>query len=266
MNDMETFSKDELDMINSDMWNDLLKDEEAMRSFKLAFAKVGIFNPRTLKDDEKDLQIMAQGKIPQTGKRYQYRLPFWQTGKRYWQLDKYLGNPLHCYVVSRKLLLKNRANWTITDKLGCVKITPHAFGRYRERTGTFIDIEEIENIVHLPPPSKIKRTDDGVSYRKDYLLPLKQGAFLGHGAIGQNSLNINLTYKKRQFTVTPADNATHHLTFYAMTYIRDDQMSVEQLRICNAYRKGDIKKYMQLSETVIDPKYSKETIAIKVTN
>ena len=250
---METFSKDELAMINSDMWNDLLKDEEAMRSFKLAFAKVGIFNPRTLQDDQKDWQIMAQGKIP-------------QTGKRYWQLDKYLGNPLHCYVITRKLLLKNRANWTITDKQGCVKITPHAFGRYRERTGTFIDIEEIENIVHLPPPCKIKRTDDGVSYRKDYLLPLKQGAFLGHGAMGQNSLNINQTYKKQQFKIAPADNATHHLTFYAMTYIRDDQMSVEQLRICNAYRKGDIKKYMQLLETVIDPKYSKETSAIKMTN
>lgn len=248
---METFTTEDMMILNSDMWDKLLKDEEAMRSFKLAFAKVGVFNPRTLLDDRKDRDMMLQGKIP-------------KTGEQYWQLDKYLGNPLHCYVVTKKLFAKNRANWTITDTMGCVKITPHAFGRYRERTGTFIDLGEIANIVHLPLPCKVKITDDHAAYRTDYLLPFKQGAFLGWGAFGNGSVTIKQTYKKRQFKMTDPGTKLH-TTFNAITYITDAQMSVEQLRICDAYRKGDIEKYQQLSETSKNPKYSKDTHIIKIT-
>jgi len=208
-----------------------LNDPEVVRNWKLQFARVGVFNPRLLSDLQKDIQRMRNG-IP-------------LRKNEFWEVDQWGAHPLICLRVKSVTEKKNRANWSVYQVTAPLKITPHAFGRYRERTGGFFDPEIVWNIPHIP--NTIMREVDGVSQiSKSHMLPVAGGAFLGYPATANGGIGEIYRYKKRQLKYLVDKGMVEQ--FYAITFISRNMMSWEQIDICDAYEAGDWDRYHKLSE------------------
>lgn len=241
--------KDLLDDINQaevEQLLDWLKQDPANpRQFKRAFAKQGLFAVDTLLDVERANRHMAQGKGP--------------VAKEFWMADIYPGHPLHIERVCRTLVKRPaRTKYTMRERTSPLKLTPHAWARYREHTGAYFQpTDAMFDIPHIP--DLLLNAQQQI--RTDVMLPYDNGAFLGYTShiFPAPTSTFEMHYKKNHQPkqTFPADGDAP-VKFYALTYILCSQMFDWQLEVYDLYNEGKYEAALEINKANENPNAVKD--------
>jgi len=207
-------------------------DSEWVKKNKYMFARVGIFNPITLKDYEKEIERYQQGICPDFRER--------------WFLDKWGNHPVRLNRLTRRVKRNSRINWSITETQSPLYLTPHSVGRYRERTGQFVDADaQCWNIPYIP--NSVQKDGEG-NMLTNSILPTRYGAWLGYPTICRGDLVEHYKYTRKHGLKIKQDMKKIAQHFYAISFIDYNIMSPAQERICDAYNSGDYETYETLNK------------------
>lgn len=211
-------------------------DPEWVKKNKVPFARAGIFNPYTLKDWENIVERMLHGIPP-------------NLNKEFWFLDRWLNNPVRLIRTRGKLVRDGRIKWRFTTSNSLLYLTPHAVGRFRERSGFYINPElQCWNIPHIT--QGVDRDDAGKIITSQ-MLPTLDGAWLGYNVVGTGNGEEQYSYtRKHGCKLKELDTNTHYTHFYALTYITEAMMSDLQIDACRAYDAGDYERFDELNRKI----------------
>ena len=206
---------------------------EWVRKNKVPFARVGIFNPYTLKDWTNTLERMFHGIAP-------------NLNKDYWFLDRWLDHPVRLMRTRGKLVRDGRIKWRFTNSNSQLYLTPHAAGRFRERSGYFINPDiQCWNIPHITKGVDLDAEGKTITSQ---MLPTLDGAWLGYNVVGLGNGDEQYSYtRKHGCKLKELNTKTHYTHFYALTYITEGMMSDLQIDACRAYDAGDYDRFDELN-------------------
>ena len=253
-------SKEELQIKSTQAHIEEMRDPEFVKAHQLGFARVSIFNPRTIKDSIRVIFNITKGIMPRT--------------EDYWSMERF--NPSHPMTVKRFIRTipektgHNRSNSyyyksaTIKETCAPLMLTAHAVSRFRERGGYFMPEKDVWN--RLPElVSCIVKKDDKVYQRRDILLPYGDGAFIGYTT--DQLLGFTEIIKwKRKHGIVSTEHTDGGQGFTAFTWIARDDMMRFQRDILDAYQDGDSQAAMKIQEDNINPKQLYETNTIIMTD
>jgi len=209
-------------------------DPSWVRKNKVSFARIGVFNPYTLADWTTMLKKMRAGSPPMN------------TGE-FWFLDRWLNNPVRLIRTKAKLVRDGRIKWRFSTHNSQLYLTPHAVGRFRERSGCVVDpARQCWNIPHITPGVDLNDAGNVITRQ---MLPTLGGAWLGYNTMMNGDGSEDYTYnRKRGLTLKQKDMNNPWDSFYALTYITENQMSWEQIDAVRAYEAGDYEVFNQLNK------------------
>ena len=208
-----------------------LNDENVLKAASLAFAKMAIFNPRTLNDWVSEQEDLVKG-IPKTGTNWFIEKSNLTND---WVLRAVKRNLTDVKRLSSSRKYKSFTQHFIRTRLS---LTLHAIKRFKERSLiTHLEPEWIWDIPlldewcdHLPGINIATKKQ-----RKDCLMPFKHGAFLG-AVVHQIDAEALIRFRRGK---APEADDRGKSGFVAMTYVGDDQLRVEQRAVCDAVTAGE---------------------------
>ena len=217
----------------ADMQKPWFKDQitkEWSDKWKLAFRRMGCDDTITLYEWNKVNEKMQRGICASTQKGF--------------YLDQWDPYPVIVNRFDGLAIRHSRINWTYIVHTSHLKFTPHALGQYRAKAGSFVDDSMCWDIPYICNPLMKKGSEE--SGLTSYLLPAKNGAWLGHSTAGRGGLTETYKWKrgKPMFYEQSEGWGCH---FICMTYIRDWNMSMAQREIVKAYEDGDYERYDALN-------------------
>lgn len=219
-------------MIISSTYDEQLT-QEWQNKWKYSFRRMGIFDTITLADWQNIVKRMHKGICPRTDS--------------FWYLDQWHKHPVRVNRISGLAIRHSRIHWKYVMSTSPLYFTPHALGRYRERTGSFVDDSIVFDVPYVTDPFKEEiYVNDPLS---SYLLPTKHGAWLGHSTVTNGFLVENYEYKRNKWFKSPNPNSNNRIFhFYCVTFIREYNMSMAQREICRAYENKDYQRYDALNK------------------
>lgn len=205
-----------------------LECPQTLRKMKLSFARVGVFNPRTLLEYSRVLDRMRQGIPP--------------AGNEYWEIDQSFDHPMVIYRVKTKNNITNRKNWRSKSVYGPLKLTPHAIARYRERTGYNFNPECVWDIAYIPDPIGV--SEAGQIHNR-MILPVPGGIMLGYTAITA-AIGEGWRYNRGTLKSVKSETKPLYKNFYGITFVDQNRLTWDQITITEAYEQGDYERYNAL--------------------
>jgi|TARA_R100000479_G_C6365794_1_gene194896 hypothetical protein len=220
-------------------WLKTLEDPEQKRKLFYRFARIGIFNPRTVFTEmEKWRTQWSQGEPGNLND--QWYLHRWGVD------DPVVLKSMRFKITKVNGHRRKNSYWykgfTIEETIGKLQAVAHAFERYRERTGRFVSHDDFH--VDIPPLiSGVQRQseyDDNeqadYSVRNDIMLPTEHGSWLGQ-TLWCGDLNAKYIYKKGKGMKIDEDKLGSH-GFRALTYIDYNDMFDWQRQIWHLHKEG----------------------------
>lgn len=209
-------------------WLKTLSDPEKKRQMMLSFARVGVFNPRTVDDQIQEWRQWSQGKL--TEMREHWHLHRWAVN------DPIVLKRINLEIVQRDGHRRKNSyyykSFTIKETVAPLQATSHAFGRYREREGEFVNPQMFWQ--ELPP--LISGLQDKKIRRRDIMLCTDEGAWLGEPLGCQDTECIH-KYRKGRYSMQESKDLVRG--FRAYTYIHYRDMMRFQRDIFNAQHDGN---------------------------
>ena len=209
-------------------------DPAWVKKNKVPFARAGVFNPYTLADWDKIAKKMHQGYAP-------------ALDKEFWFLDRWLSHPVRLLRTRGKLVRVDRIRWRFSLTQSQLYLTPHALARFRERSGRWINPEtQCWDIPHISRGVELDARQMPIT---SYMLPTVGGAWLGYCTLTANSTGTeDYTYsRKKGLNLQLEDPLKHFNSFYALTYISENQMTLQQIDAVTAYAAGDYAVFDKLN-------------------
>lgn len=223
------------DLILEDMNQQI--DPAWVKKNKLTFARAGVFNPYTLADWQLIGKKMCQGISP-------------RMDKEFWFLDRWMNNPVRLVRTKGILVRNGRLKWRFSVSSSQLELTPHAIARFRERSGFVINTDaQCWNIPYISDSVDLNAKGNVITSQ---MLPTLGGAWLGYNSVlaGNGVEQYDYSPKKGLVCKQLGVGKNIHRSFYALTYITENQMTWKQIDACRAYQAGDYKLFDQLNKKI----------------